>query len=207
MREGDRAHYGYIARPFAANGIITAVASYRLTIDGFHYPAQPEDVAAAVVWIHKHVEEYGGDPQRIYVGGHSAGAILSSYLGVRGAWRQKKGIPDGVLKGVAPVSGPYDMRVARRAGEVDAYVPDPELRAEASPIVDIDNPPPRAVVAVGSVEPFVDTSREFADKLKAKGVEAEFLILEGEDHAQTALSLGDQDSELFRAVLKMIQAP
>ena len=48
---------------------------------------------------------------------------------------------------------------------------------------------------------------EAPDKLKAKGVEAEFLVLEGEDHAQTALSLGDEDSELFRAVLKMIQAP
>ena len=217
MREGDRAHYGYIARPFAANGIITAVASYRLAIDGFQYPAQPEDVAAAVAWIHKHVEEYGGDPQRIYVGGHSAGAILSAYLGVQGAWRQKKGIPDGVLKGIAPVSAPYHSedaeteaeietaRVVRRAGAVGAYVPDPELRVEAS--VDIDNPPPRAVVAVGSVEAYVDSSREFADKLKARGVEAEFVVLEGEDHAQTALSLGDEDSELFRAVLKMIQAP
>ena len=138
MREGDRAHYGYIARPFAANGIITAVASYRLASNGFQYPAQPEDAAAAVAWIHKHVEEYGGDPQRIYVGGHSAGALLAAYLGVQGAWRQKKGIPDGVLKGIAPVSAPYDgedaeteaeiatARVVRRAGEVDASVPDPD---------------------------------------------------------------------------------
>ena len=55
--------------------------------------------------------------------------------------------------------------------------PTPELRAEAS--VDIDNPPPRAVVAVGSVEAYVDSSREFADKLKARGVEAEFVVSRG----------------------------
>ena len=205
MREGDRAHYGYIARPFAANGIITAVAGYRLTTDGFDYPAQPEDAAAAVAWIHKHVEEYGGDPQRIYVGGHSAGGSLAAYLGVRGAWRQKKGIPDGVLKGLAPVSAPYDIV----DGETGAEIMTVRVvrQAGTSPTVDIDNPPPRAIVAVGSVEAYVDGSREFADKLKANDVEAEFLVLDGEDHAQTALSLGDEDSELFRAVLNMIQTP
>ena len=206
MREGDRAHYGYIAMPFAANGVITAVASYRLTGQGFHFPDQPEDVAAAVRWIHQNIEEYGGDPDLIYVGGHSAGAILSAYLGVRGTWREKMGLPKGLVKGVAPVSGPYDMRVVRRTGEVDGYVPDEDLRAEASPILNIDNPVPRAVVAYGSLEPFEATSRELVDNMKAKGVKAELVQLENENHDQTALSLGDEDSVLFLAVLKMIQA-
>ena len=108
-----------------------------------------------------------------------------------------------MLKGVAPVSAPYDSEDA----ETEAEIATARVVRRAGEVPDPDNPPPRAVVAVGSVEAYVDASREFADKLKAKGVEAEFLVLEGEDHAQTALSLGDEDSELFRAVLKMIQAP
>ena len=206
MREGDRAHYGYIATPFAANGIITAVASYRLTGQGFHFPDQPEDVAAAVRWIHQNIQKYGGDPDLVYVGGHSAGAILSAYVGVRGTWREKMGLPKGLIKGVAPVSGPYDLRAVRRSGEIDGYVPDPELRAEASPILNVDNPVPRTVVAFGSLEPFEATSRELVDNMKARGVKAELVVLEDENHDQTALSLGDQDSVLFLAVLKMIQA-
>ena len=86
-------------------------------------------------------------------------------------WREKMGLPKGLVKGVAPVSGPYDMRVVRRTGEVDGYVPDEDLRAEASPILNIDNPVPRAVVAYGSLEPFEATSRELVDNMKAKGGE------------------------------------
>ena len=206
LREGDRAHYGYIARPFAANGVITAVASYRLTAQGFHYPDQPEDVAAAVRWIHENIKEYGGDPNRIYVGGHSAGALLSAYLGLRGTWREKMGLPKGLVKGIAPVSGPYDMRDGPRPPDNDAYVPDPDLRAEASPILDIDNPVPRAVVAFGTLEPFETESRELVEKMKAEGVKAELVVLEDEGHDQTVFSLGEEDSKLFVAVLKMMQA-
>ena len=167
---------------------------------------QPEDVAAAVRWIHQNIKEYGGDPNRIYVGGHSAGALLSAYLGLRGTWREKMGLPKGLVKGVAPVSGPYDMRDGPRPPDNDAYVPDPDLRAEASPILDIDNPVPRAVVAFGTLEPFETESRELVEKMKAEGVKAELVVLEDEGHDQTVFSLGEEDSKLFVAVLKMIQA-
>lgn len=98
------------------------------------------------------------------------------------------------------------MRDGPRPRDNDAYVPDPDLRAEASPILDIDNPVPRAVVAFGSLEPFETESRELVEKMKAEGVKAELVVLEDEGHDQTVLSLGEEDSKLFVAVLKMMQA-
>jgi acetyl esterase/lipase len=209
FREGDRAHYGYIARPFAQNGILTAVASYRLTVQGFHFPDQPEDVENAVAWLYKNIKNYGGDPERIYIGGHSAGAILSSFVGARSNWLGKKGLPAGLIKGCVPISGPYDLRVGayqERQGQADAYVADADLRAKASPLVNVSSGPPRMVVAVGSVEEkYVSSSRQFVEKLKEMGGQAELLVLQGQDHADTALSLGDEKSKLFQAVLGIIK--
>ena len=61
FREGDRAHYGYVARHLAERGIVTVVPSYRLTATA-SFPAQLEDGQALLAWVHRHVAEYGGDP-------------------------------------------------------------------------------------------------------------------------------------------------
>jgi acetyl esterase/lipase len=130
FREGDRAQYGYIAAPFAARGIVTAVTSYRLTPE-FTYPSQPDDIRRAIAWLWKNVRSHGGDPARLFVGGHSAGAILSADVGLRTGWMSAQGLPGDVIKGLVPVSGGYDLT---SLPSVNNYVPDAARRAEASPI-------------------------------------------------------------------------
>jgi acetyl esterase/lipase len=216
FREGDRAQYGFVAKPFADHGVITAVASYRLTGDGFKYPDQPHDTQLAVEWLSRNIAKYGGDPDRLYVGGHSAGAILSAEIGVDRGWLKSAGIPTRVLRGIAPISGPYDLRTAGRPGEDSAYAPTPELKEQASPLLHIVDPAPAAVIALGSAENLgsakqsdmvMDSSKAFAAKLQAAGVKTQLLILDGKDHRGTVTALGDEDSELFKAVIQMITAP
>ena len=117
FREGDKARYGSVAEPFVIRGVITAVASYRLTGSGSHYPDQSDDVKSSIKWLFDNVKEYGGDPEAIFVGGHSAGAILSADVGVDRAWLADMGMPKGILKGIIPVSGPYDVRDRGRPGD------------------------------------------------------------------------------------------
>ena len=205
FREGDRAHYGSVAEPFVKSGVITAVASYRLTGSGAHYPAQPDDTKSAVKWLFENVGDYGGNPEALYVGGHSAGAILSADIGVDRAWLVEMGMPKDILKAIIPISGPYDVRARGRPGEVYTYAPTPELREQASPILHVNDPVPVALVAVGSEEGYQESSVAFTEALKAAGVDAHYLLLEGEDHADTALSLANGDSELFRQVMDIIQ--
>lgn len=216
FREGDRAQYGFVAKPFAAHGVITAVASYRLTGDGFKYPDQPQDAQLAVEWLYRNIAKYGGDPERLYVGGHSAGAMLAADIGVDRAWLARAGIPALVLRGIAPVSGVYDLRTHGSPGEEDAYAPTPELQERASSLLHITDPAPAAVVAFGTAEnlgtsketdSLVTTSQALATKLRAAGVHTELLALEGKDHRGTVLALGDESSELFQAVIRMINAP
>ena len=204
FREGDRAHYGAVAEPFIKAGVITAVASYRLTGSGAHYPAQSNDVKSAVKWLYDNAGEHGGNPAALYVGGHSAGAILSADIGVDRGWLEEMGMPKGILKGIIPISGPYDVRERGRPGEVYTYAPTPELREQASPILHVNDPVPIALVAVGSEEKYQETSTAFTEALQAAGVDARYLLLDGQDHADTALALADGDSELFRQVLEII---
>ena len=205
FREGDRAHYGAIAKPFLSHGIITAVVSYRLTGDGFQYPDQTNDTRSAIKWLYENVEIYGGEPGSLYVGGHSAGAILSADVGVDRQWMADAGIPASALKGFVPVSGPYDLREQGRAGEGSAYAPTPELLERASPVLHVGDPAPAAVVAVGSLEGYQASSMELVEKLENAGSNASYVLLNGEDHKDTALSLANPDSELFRNVLRMIE--
>ncbi len=114
FREGDRKQYGYVAEPFAKQGILTVVASYRLTSGGFKYPDQPEDAKALVTWIYGNIAKYGGNPNAIYVSGHSAGAILAADIGVDLAWMDQAKVPRPALRGIVPISGSYDLRNSKR---------------------------------------------------------------------------------------------
>ncbi len=201
FREGDRAHYGYVSRPFAKNGILTVVASYRLT-PKFRFPNQPDDAKQILAWVFHNISSYGGDPMNIYIGGHSAGAILSAFVSLKGDWLTRMGLPSDLIKGCVPTSGPYDLRDQKDTTE---YAPDPSIRLEASPLLNIENPPPRTVIAYGSLEDkFVNDSQELAKGIRSKGMSAEVVVLDAMAHDETALALGDENSKLFQAVLRMI---
>ena len=68
------------------------------------------DVAAALGWVHKNIAKYGGDPERIFVRGHSAGAQLDALICIDDPYLQNEGVPFKVLKGCIPVDGDtYDV--------------------------------------------------------------------------------------------------
>jgi len=115
------------------------------------------------------------------------------------------GIPKHILKGIIPISGPYDVRDRGRPGELYTYAPTPELREQASPILHITDPVPKVLVAVGGKEKYIETSLLFIEKLKAANVDAQYLLLNDENHADTAVSLSDADSELFKHTIALIK--
>lgn len=199
--EGDRAHYGYVARPYAEKGIVTVVSGYRMAKRGVPYPAQSDDTKAAIVWIYKNIAKFGGDPNAIFVSGHSVGATLSGEVSFERSWMKQAGVPHDAIKGIAAISGDYDLS----PGENVDYAPNAELEERASPLRHIVDPAPLAVVAAGTNEGKMRSSSEdLAQKLTAKGVKTRLLVLEGADHKDTVLALGDPGSTLAAAVLEMI---
>lgn len=202
--EGDRAHYGYLARAYAERGVITVVQSYRLTSEGFHYPEPLHDVQAAILWVHRNIAAYGGDPDNIVASGHSAGAILVAEAGVDRTWLTAAGVPKTSLRGIVAVSGRYTFPPTERA--FAAYVPTDRDKEEASPIKHIIDPAARFIVAVGSTEKeYLDPSRAFHAALGVAPTHSQLIILEGQNHQDSVNAFGTPGSPLFDSTLALLK--
>lgn len=111
-RSGDPADYGFVARAFVPEGFVVALAGYRLVKEGAPegvYPAMLEDTAEAIAQTRKLAAQYGGDPNRIVLMGHSAGAYNVVMAALERGWLAKRGEDADALKGVVGISGPYDF--------------------------------------------------------------------------------------------------
>lgn len=199
--EGDRAHYGFVATPYAKHGIITVVSGYRLATPGVSYPAQSDDAKAAIAWINENIAKFGGNPGALFLSGHSVGATLIADVSFDRAWMKSAGMASDSIKGIAAISGDYDLS----PGENPAYAPTAEIEERASPLRHIVDPAPVALVAYGTKEGKMrDSAEELARQLQTKGVDTRLLVLQGEDHKDTALSFGTDGSTLANAVLQLI---
>jgi Esterase/lipase len=120
--------------------ICIVAVNYRLSPKAQN-PAYTEDAAAAVAWVMKNIERYGGDPAQIYVGGHSAGGYLSLMIGLDKKYLEAEGVDADQIKAYYPVSGQaithYQIRTERNLSPdiplIDEYAPLAHVRKEAAP--------------------------------------------------------------------------
>ena len=108
-QQGDKS--GVLEKPkaFTEKGFIFVATNYRL-LPSVDMGTLIRDVAKSLGWVHKHIAEHGGDPQRIFVMGHSAGAQLAALLCTDDRYLKAEGVPFAALKGCVPVDGDtYDI--------------------------------------------------------------------------------------------------
>lgn len=106
---GDKTDVQIKPRVFADRGFVFVSTNYRL-LPNVEMDVLTRDVAKALGWVHKNIADYGGDPNRIFVMGHSAGAQLAALLCTDHRYLKAEGVPVEVLKGCVPVDGDtYDL--------------------------------------------------------------------------------------------------
>lgn len=106
---GDKAEVQHKPRAFVERGFVFVSTNYRLLPD-VDMQTIFRDVAKSLGWVHKHIGEYGGDPTRILVMGHSAGAQLAALMSIDDRYLKAEGVPLTALKGCVPVDGDtYDV--------------------------------------------------------------------------------------------------
>jgi acetyl esterase/lipase len=183
---------GPLAR-LAAEGFAVASVDYRLSGEA-RFPAQLEDVSAAVEWLAGRAEEYGFDAGRIVLWGESAGAHLAALLGLRSPGRRVRGVVDwygpadlaalDVQVGAAGAltEDPLDTREARLLGAPVAEVP--ELARAASPISHVRAGAPPFLIAHGTADRAVPfrQSEALAAALAEAGVEVRLEAVDGAGH-------------------------
>ena len=106
---GDKSDVGLKPKVLTERGFIFVSTNYRLLPD-VQMDVLVRDVAKSLGWVHRNIEKYGGDPSRIYVGGHSAGAQLAALICTDDRYLKEVGVTFDSLKGCIPVDGDtYDI--------------------------------------------------------------------------------------------------
>ena len=108
-RSGSKRTYRYVAKALARRGYVTVLPDYRIYPPA-RYPDFLDDGAQAVRWVKDNAKRFGGDPQKIFLMGHSAGAHIAAMLAIDATWLQKVGLAPGRdIAGLIGISGPYDF--------------------------------------------------------------------------------------------------
>ncbi|MFW2349631.1 alpha/beta hydrolase [Qipengyuania sp.] len=183
---GDPDDYNFIARAIAPAGFIVVLAGYRLGEEG-RYPAMLEDTAAAVTETARLAPRLGGDPDRIVLAGHSAGAYNVVQVALETKWLAASDVEP---RGVIGLSGPYDFypfdKPSSRAafGSVGAG-------AESQPISHIRADAPPMLLVHGEDDTLVRprNTRALARALEQAGAPVETRIYPGFDHNAPLISL------------------
>jgi acetyl esterase/lipase len=190
---GERADYRFVGEALASQGIVVVVADYRLSPQTL-YPGFVQDCAQAVRWAFDHADEYGANPDRIFVMGHSAGAYNAAMLALDTRWLIDVGLIPTRLAGWIGLAGPYDfLPIGDRQTQVAFSWPDtaadtqPMLHAaQASP----QSPP--ALLLAARLDTVVDPQRStvaLANMLKSRGVEVEVELFSGVSHVTLIASM------------------
>ncbi|RPH42884.1 MAG: alpha/beta hydrolase [Burkholderiales bacterium] len=105
---GSRGTYRFVGRALASRGMLAVIPDYRV-YPQVRYPEFLRDGARALAWTRRQLGGWGGDPARLFVAGHSAGAYNAAMLALDPRWLAEAGVPPGALAGFCGLAGPYDF--------------------------------------------------------------------------------------------------
>lgn len=167
---GERGMYRFVGAELAAHGIIAVIPDYRLYPE-VRFPSFVEDGAAAVAWAHAHAAEFGGDPQRLFLMGHSAGAEIATLLALDGSYLNAEGLDPRGIAGVIGLAGPYDFLPLHTAQLKDIFSAENAEYPRSQPIAYVTAAAPPMLLAAPVEEDTVDPGNtdRLAARLRAAG--------------------------------------
>lgn len=151
-QHGKRQTYGFVGKQFAKSGYTTVVVDYRLAPANV-FPDYVLDTASAMGWVYRNIAQYGGNPNQLFVMGHSAGAFnVVSAVDDSRFWKTT-GIPNKAILGVIGLAGPYDYDF--RSGTTKVAFPANSTRQQVMPVYHIRQDVPPHLLVTGSKDMIV----------------------------------------------------
>ena len=205
---------GGLARNFADAAELFVHAGAHLVVPDFinvleaggNLMPMAEQVRRAVAWVYRNARAFGGDPERIYVSGHSSGGHLAGVV-LTTDWRKDFDLPPDVVKGGLCCSGLFDLKAVRLSAR-SAYVRfTDEIEQALSSQRHLDKLNAPVIIAYGTLETpeFQRQSRDFAAAVKAAGKPVQLLVGEGYNHFEIPETLANPYGLLGRAVLEQMK--
>jgi acetyl esterase/lipase len=185
---GEKGHYLFAAEALTSRGYVVVIPDYRVYPEVI-FPAYMEDAALAVKWTFDNIAQHGGDPNKVFVMGHSAGAQLAALVAYDGKYLDRLGIDKRRIKGVVSLAGPLDFLPLT---EPNLFIIFPEaIRAASQPINFVSGNEAPSLLLHGDDDTRVGihNSRNLAARILARGGAVETTYFPGMGHAGILLAL------------------
>jgi acetyl esterase/lipase len=181
---GERSQYRFVGAALAERGFVTVLPDYRL-FPNVRFPGFVDDGARAVAWVQQHAREFGGDPNRIVLMGHSAGGHMAAFLAFNHESLERAGAKPESIVGLVGLSGPYALEPNSRV--LHEIFANPYTEADWQPVRFVDASSPPALLVHGSKDGVVSVehTRELSEALRKNNVHVETQILDGRGHADS----------------------
>jgi len=205
-RSGRSKDFAGPAEMFLAAGAHYVVPDFAWVQDaGGNLMVLADQICRAIAWVSENIARFGGDPNRLFLGGQSSGGHLTA-VALTTDWRNQFGLPADLIKGGMCISGMYDLEPVRLSARSRYVAFDDRTVAELSPIRHLDRLRAPLVVAYGTCETpeFQRQNREFAAAVKATGKPVRLLVGEHYNHFELPETLGNPYGLLGRAALELM---
>jgi len=183
-QSGSKEQYRFVGSGLAERGYIAVVANYRLNPE-VRFPGFVADAAGAVAWTLRNIGRYGGDPGRVFLMGHSAGAHTVMLLALDRRYLADAGASPDELRGAIGLSGPYDFEIDSET--LRSVFGSAQELAETQPVTFVrgDAPPLLLIHGTDDAVCWVTHSIRLAELVRAAGGQAELRLYPGLGHGAT----------------------
>lgn len=194
----------FMAAMLAQHGIATAVVDYKLAPE-VGLAEIVREVRAAISFLWHSGSRFGIDPDRIHVGGSSAGGHLTGAV-LSGGWHGAFDVPENVIKGAMPISGLFHLAPISRSFVQDWIKLDDETVKQLSPAENLPRIGCPIVTAYAAGEPagFKRQSTEYHRLWSQAGFPSTLMEIDNRNHFDVVLDLADSEAVLSKALLRMI---
>lgn len=187
-KSGERGYYRFVGEALSSLGFVVVIPDYRLFPE-VRFPAFVDDIALAIAWAREHAREIGGDPDRIVLVGHSAGAHIAALISVDRRYLDHAGVPPTAIRGLIGLAGPY-------AFDPLAYDSTRPIFTDAGdvpfrPVSAVGDRAPPALLLHGQDDDVVEpvNAMKFRDAILEAGGKAEAIVYPDVGHIGLVVSL------------------
>lgn len=188
-QEGSRELYRFVGDALTSRGFVAVIPDYRV-YPQVEFPEFVRDGALAVRWAKRNAHRFGGDPERVFVMGHSAGAHIAGLLATDERYLREAGLEGNALAGMIGIAGPYDFLPFEDA-DVRALMGPPEGWPATQPVrfVDGDEPPMLLLQGGGDETVKPRNATRLAERVREEGGCAKVIVYPGVGHIEIVVAL------------------